>query len=59
MSNQHEPKPDPRRPPVDECAKNPYRKPMLTCFGEIREVTLGPTIEFGESGQGGINFRIQ
>ncbi|MBT8115415.1 MAG: lasso RiPP family leader peptide-containing protein [Arenicella sp.] len=27
-----------------------YQKPLLTCYGDVRDVTLGPTAGFGESG---------
>lgn len=27
-----------------------YKKPVLTCYGDVRDVTLGPTPGFGESG---------
>lgn len=27
-----------------------YEKPVLLCYGDVRDVTLGPTPGFGESG---------
>ena len=27
-----------------------YQKPKLTCYGDVRDITLGPTPGLGESG---------
>ena len=27
-----------------------YEKPVLKCYGDVRDVTLGPTVGLGESG---------
>ena len=35
---------------VVETELKPYSKPVLTCYGDVRDVTLGPTPGFGESG---------
>lgn len=29
-----------------------YVRPELICYGDVRDVTLGPTVGFGESGGG-------
>lgn len=34
-----------------------YQKPVLTCYGDVRDITLGPTFGGGESGCEGI-FRV-
>lgn len=34
-----------------------YEKPILICYGDVRDVTLGPTFGGGESGCEGI-FRV-
>lgn len=31
-------------------AKKPYSAPVLTCYGDVRDITLGPSIGVGESG---------
>ena len=31
-------------------AQREYEKPILLCYGDVRDVTLGPTPGFGESG---------
>ena len=31
-------------------AQRKYEKPILLCYGDVRDVTLGPTPGFGESG---------
>ncbi|NND82634.1 MAG: lasso RiPP family leader peptide-containing protein [Gammaproteobacteria bacterium] len=31
-------------------AKANYEKPALTCYGDVRDITLGPTAGLGESG---------
>ncbi len=36
--------------------KKTYRKPVLTCHGDVRDLTLGPTRGSGESGSP-TNFR--
>ncbi|WP_170132106.1 lasso RiPP family leader peptide-containing protein [Arenicella xantha] len=38
-------------------ARKPYQKPVLTCYGDVRDVTLGPTFGGGESGCEGI-FKV-
>lgn len=30
--------------------KRHYTTPRLTCYGDVRDITLGPTIGVGESG---------
>ena len=30
----------------------PYEKPELICYGDVRDITLGPSPGFGESGAG-------
>ena len=35
-----------------EHARAAYQKPELICYGDVRDVTLGPTVGFGESGGG-------
>lgn len=35
------------------CEKQPlpsYQKPVLHCYGDVRDITLGPTPGLGESG---------
>lgn len=32
--------------------KKPYEKPELICYGDVRDITLGPSPGFGESGAG-------
>ena len=32
--------------------KKPYQAPNLISYGDVRDVTLGPTTGFGESGGG-------
>ena len=34
--------------------KRPYLRPTLRCYGEIRDVTLGPSPGTGESGNPGV-----
>lgn len=34
--------------------KKAYRKPRLTLWGDLRDVTLGPSPGIGESGQPGL-----
>jgi len=29
-----------------------YEKPVLVCYGDVRDITLGPSPGFGESGAG-------
>ena len=29
-----------------------YEKPVLICYGDVRDITLGPSPGFGESGSG-------
>ena len=29
-----------------------YEKPVLICYGDVRDITLGPSPGFGESGAG-------
>jgi len=29
-----------------------YEKPILVCYGDVRDITLGPSPGFGESGAG-------
>ena len=36
--------------PAKSEAKLVYSKPVLTCYGDVRDITLGPTGGFGESG---------
>ena len=31
---------------------NVYQKPELICYGDVRDITLGPSPGFGESGAG-------
>ncbi|GHA07600.1 hypothetical protein GCM10008090_16780 [Arenicella chitinivorans] len=38
-------------------SKKPYEKPALVCYGDVRDVTLGPTLGGGESGCEGV-FRV-
>ena len=33
-----------------ETGKRPYRKPRLIRYGDVRDLTLGGSIGFGESG---------
>lgn len=40
---------DPQEP-----SKKPYRRPRLTLWGDLRDVTLGPSPGIGESGQPGL-----
>ena len=35
---------------VDELAKKDYEKPVLIAYGDVRDITLGPTVGEGESG---------
>ncbi len=41
-------------PPSKRAASEPrrklYRPPTLTVFGDVRDVTLGPSVGIGESG---------
>lgn len=37
-------------PEAEEPARRPYRAPTLTPFGDVRDLTLGPTPGIGESG---------
>jgi hypothetical protein len=37
-------------------AHKPYETPLLTAFGDVRDITLGGTIGFGESGAGATFF---
>lgn len=32
------------------CSKNVYERPVLQVFGDVRDITLGPTDGLGESG---------
>lgn len=34
-----------------------YEKPVLVCYGDVRDITLGPSPGFGESGAGVFFFR--
>jgi len=34
-----------------------YEKPVLICYGDVRDITLGPSPGFGESGAGVFLFR--
>lgn len=34
---------------IDQSAK-PYETPVLVCYGDVRDITLGGTLGFGESG---------
>ena len=34
----------------------PYEAPVLICYGDVRDVTLGGTLGFGESGPGFLVF---
>lgn len=38
-------------------ARKTYVKPVLECFGDVRDITLGPTFGAGESGCEGI-FKV-
>jgi len=33
-------------------SNNVYQKPELICYGDVRDITLGPSPGFGESGAG-------
>lgn len=35
----------------------PYQAPVLICYGDVRDITLGPTFGGGESGCEGL-FRV-
>ena len=35
---------------VDRLAKKAYEKPVLIAYGDVRDITLGPTVGEGESG---------
>jgi hypothetical protein len=52
--NQHREEPDRR-----QVSKRAYRTPTLTDLGPVVNATLGPTPDFGESGPGGVNFRVR
>ncbi len=32
--------------------RRPYQSPVLTAYGDVRDITMGPTVGFGESGGG-------
>jgi len=34
-----------------------YEKPVLKCYGDVRDITLGPSPGVGESGAGVFTFR--
>ena len=34
-----------------------YEKPVLICYGDVRDITLGPSPGFGESGAGVFIFQ--
>jgi len=36
-------------PMVEETKEQVYKKPHLTCFGDVRDITLGGSIAGGES----------
>lgn len=38
------------QPSVDENAVRCYEAPVLVYYGDVRDVTLGPTVGIGESG---------
>lgn len=41
-------------PDQDGRVKKPYRKPQLEVWGDLRDLTLGPSPGVGESGQPGL-----
>lgn len=43
-----------RAPSAEGRLKKPYRKPQLTLWGDLRDLTLGPSPGIGESGQPGL-----
>jgi len=37
---------------IKASASDEYEKPVLICYGDVRDITLGPSPGFGESGAG-------
>jgi len=39
--------------PFNGTQDKPYQKPVLVSYGDVRDVTLGPSLGIGESGNAG------
>ena len=39
--------------PLQGAQHKPYQKPVLVVYGDVRDVTLGPSLGIGESGNAG------
>ena len=40
--------------PLQGAQHKPYQKPVLVVYGDVRDVTLGPSLGIGESGNAGV-----